>query len=283
MGSKSRKSQRTKNKAADFDAFYLEQWHNRWPELRIAMESPHPYISLSKHLHEEYHLDPASVWAASLLPIPAHNTDLAILDLCAAPGGKSLAFAQRLLHHSVNFSLAANDRSSQRRARLHRVLAACLSGEKTQEDDRISVHGHDASRWGLYEKGRYNYVLADVPCSSESHVIQSKKHLDQWSISRAKRLAQQAYAILLSAIDTAVTGGYILYSTCSINHGENDGVIEKALQRRPEDIQAISTEADTSLYSFSELQPETTAYGQIILPDKSGGCGPIYACVLQKS
>ncbi|AFG36922.1 tRNA/rRNA cytosine-C5-methylase [Spirochaeta africana] len=272
-----------------FDEFYSRQWGDRWPVLRAAFTAPTNHFALKEGLRDVYYLDPASVWAASLLPLPGFAapagsamTDdaLQVLDLCAAPGGKTLVLLQRLAAAGVHFEHTANDRSSQRRRRLHQVLEQYLPAELRAA---IRVTGHDATRWGLHQRDRYGLVIADVPCSSEAHVVQSPEHLAKWSPSRAKRLAQQAYTILLAALDATAPGGFILYSTCSVNQGENDDVIARALKRRPGAFSvhpvAAAPRSDTTWIPGAEA----TVYGWQVLPDACSGAGPLYAAVLRKT
>lgn len=265
----------------DFDSFYTSQWAERWTSIRAAFSQDDIYYDLHEGLLQSYFLDPASVWATQLLPLPeSTQSTCRVLDLCAAPGGKSLVLIQRLAAAGIDFHLTANDRSSQRRRRLHSVMDQYLPAELRES---IRISGHDASRWGLYEKNCYDMIIADVPCSSERHVVNSPEHLAKWSPARARRLAQQAYAILLAAIDAAVPGGWILYSTCSVNKAENDGVIERVLKRRKSEIQV--KEIINLKDSVSHWLPgiEATEHGAQILPDSCEGAGPIFAGLLRKS
>jgi len=68
-------------------------------------------------------------------------------------------------------------------------------------------------------------------------------------------------------------GGIVVYSTCSINKCENDGVIEKFLDKSRMDIEIVKREYEVG---------ESTDYGWIVLPDRSAGWGPLYFCVLKR-
>jgi 16S rRNA C967 or C1407 C5-methylase (RsmB/RsmF family) len=131
-------------------------------------------------------------------------------------------------------------------------------------DLQASVHvtGHDATRWGLYEQNVYDRILLDAPCSSERHVLNDPKALAQWSPSRTRTLAQQAIALLCSALEALRPGGWLLYSTCSISPHENEQVLEKFRLKRPG--------------KWSLLDQAT------ILPDEHTGAGPLFWALLQK-
>ncbi len=247
-----------------FEKFYMDIYGDRWKSLREALLRESSPIAFSENLKSPYYLDRASILVASLLPLKAGDC---VLDMCAAPGGKTLVLASRLKGEGT---ITANDRSRDRRARLDQVIREHIPDDWQES---IRTTNHDASRWGLYEKGVYDAVLLDAPCSSERHVIQSEKHLAMWSVSRPKRLAIEQFALLAAALDAARSGGYILYSTCSINSEEDEKVIEKLLKRREGLVEVVPVKLQ---------EAEERPYGLIILPDRADNIGPLYCCLLRK-
>ena len=216
-------------------------------------------------LFRSYYLDEASVIAASLLPVESGDT---VLDMCAAPGGKSLVLASKL---AGSGTLVCNDRSSQRRARLKRVLDEHLLPAMRAT---ASITSHDATKWGLYEQETYDAILLDAPCSSERHVLQDPKALAQWSPSRTKHLAVQQFAMLAAALEAVRPKGYILYSTCSISPGENELVVSKLAKKRSGRYEEVPLDAPHA---------EQCEHGSIILPDTAHGRGPLYFCLLRRT
>ena len=256
-----------KRKAVTFEAFYGELYSERWPELRQALMASAGHCGLSTGLIKPYFLDHASLMPVEALELKGAG---AILDLCAAPGGKALAIAGRM---DPDAALIANDRSANRRGRLKKVLQEHLPPETLC---RVTVSGHDASRWGLYEQECYDRVLADVPCSSERHVLQNPKYLVNWTPARTRHLAIQAYAILAAGFTALKPGGRLVYSTCALSHAENDEVAAKLLTRHSTTCRLLpATESSTP-------PGEATGCGRIILPDNAGGQGPIYWAVFTK-
>lgn len=269
-----------------FDLYYRELYGSRWPALKEAMLQESKPVSLEIVLKElkiiegtnaenssliaPYYMDRASILAASILPITANNK---VLDMCAAPGGKTLVLALRL---KGTGKLISNDRSAQRRTRLAKVINSCLSEPFRQN---ITITGHDSTTWSLYEKNVYDCVLLDAPCSSERHVLTDASALSIWSPSRPKRLAVQQFAMLAAALDAAVAGGYILYSTCSINPIENEQVIEKLFKKRAGLFEEISI---YDLAPSVATESEERAHGRIVLPDIASSCGPLYFCLIKK-
>jgi 5-methylcytosine rRNA methyltransferase NSUN4 len=248
-----------------FEQYYQSRFVERWQPLRESLLKPPQHVALTDSLKTIYYLDEASVAAAQALPLEPGNR---IVDLCAAPGGKTLVLAGRL---PPNASLISNERSSARRARLHRVLDEHLSEPLRA---RVTITGHDATRWGVVQPLSCDRILLDVPCSSERHVITDPAHLARWSASRSQRLAIQAFAMLAAAIDALVPGGMVLYVTCALTSTENDDVIAKAFRKREGLVSTIPTDLPWG---------ELTRYGVHVLPDAAEGRGPLYVCLLKKA
>lgn len=206
--------------------------------------------------------------AASILPVAALEVKAGeqVLDLCAAPGGKSLLMAWQLGSSGL---LVANDRSPDRRGRLKKTLETLTSPETRPE---IKVTGHEAGGWGLHQQNMYDKVLLDAPCSSERHVLEDPKELAHWSLKRPKQLAKDQFTMLCAALEAVRPGGLIVYSTCALGPGENDGVVEKLLERRAGRVE---------LAPWSSPLGEPTNVGQRVLPDQDGW-GPFYLCRLRK-
>lgn len=247
-----------------FDGFYAELLGERWQSLRSCLREAGKPVALEDGLLKPYFLDEASVIAARALDVRPGDS---VLDMCAAPGGKSLVLA--LCTGNIG-ELVANERSAARRARLIRVLNEHLPHELRS---RVTVTGHDARRWGLHEQARYDRVLLDAPCSSEAHVITSPAHLEKWSASRTRSLALQAHAMLAAAVEAVKPGGFVLYSTCAVSPLENDGVIVRLLKRRSGMVAVRALQAAWG---------EATEFGWEIMPDRADGRGPIYFALLSR-
>ena len=169
---------------------------------------------------------------ASLLPVSKGDR---VLDMCAAPGGKTLSIALRL---EGDGELISNDRSPDRRTRLKAVIEECLS---EKEKSIIKVKGYDASSWCLYEREAYDAVLLDAPCSSERHVFLDPKHLSIWSPSRPKRLAKEQYADAKAKFDKtqselAPHKAELEKKLSSLEKGIDKDIVESYKKRRVENI-----------------------------------------------
>lgn len=161
-----------------FEHYYSDIFGSRWPGLRQALLGDPRQTGWEEHLVEPYYLDTGSVAAARALPPGGKN----VLDLCAAPGGKTLVLAGSM---DAEGELTANEYSRERRARLATVVERYLPPEMMA---RVRITGYDGSRWSRFETLCRDRILLDVPCSSERHVLVSEQHLDAWTPARIRNL-----------------------------------------------------------------------------------------------
>ena len=263
------------NGAENFNNYYNSVYGARWEALKNSFALESAYFEINKGLIAPYYIDKASLFPVKALNIsPGQN----ILDMCAAPGGKTLLIA---LANGESGAITANDRSAARRIRLVSVLDASLPAPLRKT---IKITGHDASLWGVYEKDAYDRILLDAPCSSERHVYLSPPHLELWSPSRIKQLSTRQFAMAAAALDAVKPLGKIVYSTCSISNEENDGVIEKLFKKRKG---LFEIEYNDEIFGNdgnegNEIEAEKSEFGYYIMPDKNNGAGPIFFSVIVK-
>lgn len=217
-----------------------------------------------------YIMDPGSILAAQALRVQPGDK---VLDLCAAPGGKTLILAEAL---AGNGELIANEFSVSRRERLKKVIQQYVPRNIREH---IWVTGYEGARWASQQKDCFDKILVDAPCSGERHLLENSKELAEWNPSRSRHLAQRQYALLAGALLALKKNGRLVYSTCSISPTENDGVIAKLIKKKGELFRLIKLE-NNDLSPISTVG-EPTEFGRIFLPDKKGW-GPIYFCVLEK-
>ncbi|MBF0312715.1 MAG: RsmB/NOP family class I SAM-dependent RNA methyltransferase [Oligoflexia bacterium] len=233
-----------------------------------------------------YIMDYASILAAQALRVAVGDR---VLDLCAAPGGKSLVLAYALLRAQTQAQagelLTLNEFSKERRERLKRTLRDYLPTQELEQ--RVQFSARDASNWCLYEEDVYDKILLDAPCSSERHLLKRPEEMQKWSKRRSERLSQQQYAMLISALRALKDGGRLVYSTCALSPLENDGVISRVLARFKQQRERKREWAEKSeIVVVKDLEfslGEEREYGRMILPDSSEGWGPMYIAVLKKT
>ena len=263
--------------AEGFEAYYSNLYKERWPRLREALLLSPRYIALPARNSDtapDYFLDAASVAAALSLPI---EENCRILDMCAAPGGKSLILASRIASMSGT-SLVCNEVSASRRNRLVSVLNTYVSASQRE---KISITGYDAARRCRRETECFDRILLDAPCSSEHHVLQDAKYLEQWSPARIRHLAQTQWALLSSAFRLLKSGGCLLYATCALSPAENDEVVQKLLKKF-QNARGVSIEVPLLFGSYRLPDAEPSVFGMHILPDTAEGAGPLYFSLINK-
>ncbi len=270
--------------AEGFEEYYSSIFAERWQALKAALLKESEPKAFKAQEGAAYFLDAASVLAAISLPLEnAQN----ILDMCAAPGGKSLVLASRMERGA---SLRCNERSFDRFQRLKKVVAENFPAAARE---RVQLSCGDGALLCKKEDVFYDAILLDAPCSSERHVLNDPKYLAEWSPARVKSLAMQQWALLSSAYRILKAGGHLLYSTCALNQAENEGVAERLLKKFPEaralsaqELLAAQEKGREEIKAFFDLSAlpkfEEKALGFSILPDKQGGAGPIYFCLFQK-
>ncbi len=270
-----------------FDHHYSKIYGERWPQLKAALKTNHqvafepgfpqrPIADMKPHqageaperlengLLREYFLDPASVLVARSLPVETADK---VLDMCAAPGGKSLVLYSRL---SPSAEIICNETSKPRREALTKVLQNYISRDGR---NRVWVRGLDGAQYGLRHREEFDAILVDAPCSGESHLLENPREMANWSPRRTQGLAIKQYSLLSSAWSAIRPGGFILYSTCTISPEENDGVIAKLLKKKKTNVRIVKPKL--------EIDPEWTEFGFQYFPDQYS-FGPLYGCLLQK-
>lgn len=155
---------------------------------------------------------PSILTVAALSPRPGEN----ILDLTAAPGGKTFLMAL-LMNNSGN--ILANDQSKPRFFKLKANLARL---NVTNTSCQLS----DGKRINQTYLAHFDKALLDAPCSCESRFnIHIPKTLKYWSIQKVKASTSTQKQLILNAFRACKPGGNIVYSTCTFAPEENEGIM----------------------------------------------------------
>lgn len=262
-----------------FDSYYRNLYGDRWDSLKNALFQENVYAQFNAGGKDSYFLDPASVFAAMQIDSEGSR----YLDMCAAPGGKTLIIAGRMNQDAV---LVSNERSPARKQRLCQVVADCLP---ESINSRIKISCSDAAAWCTTQTECYDRILLDAPCSSERHVLNDEKYLAEWSPSRIKSLAMEQWALLSCAYRLLEPDGYLVYSTCALASAENDEVVRRLFKKFDDCELVFVNENPVVQEDFSKIvkmdfipEPERTEFGFHILPDTQKGCGPIWFSVIHK-
>ena len=273
-----------------FYSYYASIFGERWQTLEKALLLEPCYCSILFEGAKPYFLDAGSVCAALTLPV---KNAASVLDVCAAPGGKSLVLASNL---SPKAHLLCNERSPERTARLSKVIEDSLPASIGQ---RVGISTKDGSSLCRTQNECFDCILLDAPCSSERHVLKSPVHLNRWSPSRTKHIAIEQWALLSSSWRLLSLGGFLLYATCALSPKENDGVVVRLKKKFGGSVRKASLKEMYDTFSQNlctcpvksgENSPPLTAIfsrceeteeGLMLLPDKSFA-GPLYFSLFQK-
>lgn len=217
-----------------------------WSKVGLKiMESPVPVGATPEYLSGHYMLQSA----ASMCPVLALSPQPKerVLDMSAAPGGKTSYIAQLMRNTGVIF---ANDLRADRQkatvANMHRL------GVKN-----VITCMHDGRKLSkLFQQFKFDRILLDAPCSGLGVISRDPSVKVQRTITDVKKTAHLQKELLLAAIDVlnhkSKTGGVMVYSTCSISVAENEEVVNYALEKR--DIKIVDTELDFGTPAFTRYQ-----------------------------
>lgn len=184
-----------------------------------AKEQPGKHI-----LHEAgayYIQEPSAMAVVEILdPRPGER----ILDLCAAPGGKSTQIAGRMKGTGL---LVSNE------------IVPNRSGILSQNIERMGISNcvvcnETPDRMAGFYPCFFDRIVVDAPCSGEGMFRKDETAVAQWSALQVMMCADRQYGILEEAAKMLKPGGVLVYSTCTFAPDENEGVINRFLQNHPE-------------------------------------------------
>ncbi|QXM05454.1 RsmF rRNA methyltransferase first C-terminal domain-containing protein [Crassaminicella indica] len=185
----------------------------------------HPYHEAGLYYIQE----PSAMAVGALLdPQPGER----ILDLCAAPGGKSTHIAAKLKGEGL---LVSNE--------VYPARSKILS----QNIERLGIKNcivtnESPARLSKKFKNYFHRILVDAPCSGEGMFRKDPDTCKEWSIDNVSMCAERQLDILEQAQKMLMPEGILVYSTCTFSPEENEGVIEKFIKNYPEFyIEAVKT------------------------------------------
>lgn len=217
-----------------------------------------PNFTLDPFYHAGcYYSQEASGMIMSYLMDQVVNDSSTVLDLCAAPGGKSL----NILNHLANGVLIANEIDPKRNSVLQENLSKW--GNSNVIITQAQTHHFRELR------GFFDAVFIDAPCSGEGMFRKDPFAITQWTPDLVEQCAWQQKEILKNVFSCIKPGGKLIYSTCTLNKYENEEnckfICEKGFVETP--------------FNFPEewgVYPAEKGY--YFLPGQSIGEGLFFAC-----
>lgn len=152
---------------------------------------------------------------------------LRVLDVCAAPGGKSTHYASLVGEHGL---VVANE--------INRSRAAVLADNARKWGlGNMVVTCNDSAHLGDYEEW-FDVVAIDAPCSGEGMFRKSEEACEQWSEANVKMCAERQWEIVENVFDTLRPGGVLIYSTCTFNRDEDEALVQRICDEWGEAIES---------------------------------------------
>ncbi|CAH8459958.1 unnamed protein product [Schistosoma bovis] len=191
-----------------------------WSKVGLVVYSSQvPLGATPEYLAGHYILQGAS----SMLPVIALSPQLGerILDLCAAPGGKTTYIAQLMKNTGTIFANEINpNRAKALLGNCHRmgVTNTVICTENGRKFPNIMSN--------------FDRVLVDAPCSGTGIIAKDPSVKTTKNNDEIRKCVELQKRLLVAAIDSCKVGGYVVYSTCSILVEENENVVNFALRRR---------------------------------------------------
>lgn len=229
----------------------------------------HPY----HHAGMIYVQEPGAMMPGECVEI---QEDWKILDMCAAPGGKSTQLKNKLGNQGV---LVSNEIIPSRckiltgnieRMGLRNVITTCADTEKLTR---------------FFGK-EFDLIMVDAPCSGEGMFRKDDEAINQWSKENVLLCAERQKEILENACRLLKDGGYIIYATCTFSLEENEMVVDNFLSLHPE-FELVKAnervlESTCDGVHFDGCQCENISYCRRFYPHKSRGEGQFAAVLKSK-
>lgn len=224
----------------------------------------HPF----HHAGMIYVQEPGAMAPAECIEI---NPDWKILDMCAAPGGKSTQLKNKLGENGV---LVSNEIIPSRckiltgnieRLGLRNTVTTCM----------------DTARLAKTFPKTFDMIMVDAPCSGEGMFRKEEIAIDEWNTENVKKCAERQAEILENASLALKNGGYIIYATCTFSLEENEMTVNSFLQNHPEfEIIPVRESVKNNTVdgiNYEGCVCENISYARRFYPHKSKGEGQFMA------
>ncbi len=165
-----------------------------------------------------YSQEPSAQIAAELADVKKGEK---VLDLCAAPGGKSTQLAAKLMGEGL---LVSNEVNSGR------AKILCENIERMGIKNAVVTNMYPEKMEKLFPEF-FDKIVVDAPCSGEGMFRKDDVAITEWSIEHTISCAQRQLLILDSAYKMLAPGGRLVYSTCTFSRVENEDVAEKFAEK----------------------------------------------------
>ena len=237
-------------------------------EGRYLPERPVFTIDPAYHAGAYYVQEASSMFLHHILKqVLAGKGGLKILDLCAAPGGKSTLIASLLDEESL---LVAND--------VIKARAGILEENLTRWGYMNTwVASNDPRDFGRLP-GYFDVIIADAPCSGSGLFRKDEKALDEWSEANVQLCSQRQQRILADVWPALKEDGILIYATCSYSPEEDEAILKWLADTYSVESVAIDVPVEWGIVKIES----TGMQGYRFFPDKVMGEGFFVAALIKK-
>ena len=200
----------------------LEKFDIKYEESDISIDSLIVYDKVNdviKSLYKQGYVSFQDATSASLQDYIELNKGDKVLDLCAAPGGKSMHMAEKLESSTITSCDIYGHKIKLLESEAHRLGL-----------DNIDFQINDAMKLNKEFLNNFDKVLIDVPCSGSGIISRKPEIKYQINIKELKELNEKQWKILSISKDYVKRGGLLIYSTCSILKLENEMMLKRFLE-----------------------------------------------------
>ena len=229
----------------------------------------HPF----HHAGLVYVQEPAAMAPSECVKI---SPDAKVLDMCAAPGGKTTGLKNQL---SDNGLLVSNEIIPSR--------CKILTGNIERLGFKNCVTTcMDTSRLASLFPGVFDVVMVDAPCSGEGMFRKEQIAIDEWSIENVRKCAERQTEILENAVKCLASGGTIIYATCTFSLEENEMQVDAFLKSHPDfEIVAVAEAVQNNScdgIKFDGCSCQNIHLARRFYPHKTRGEGQFVAVLKHK-
>lgn len=200
---------------------------------------------------------------------PNEEEPIKILDLCAAPGGKSTL---------INSAIGSNDLLVANEIIKTRVPVLCDNLNRWGTANTI-VSNNDPRDFSRLA-GFFDIILVDAPCSGSGMFRKDPAAMDEWSEANVNLCHQRQERILADVYPALTEDGHIIYSTCSYSHQENEDILDWLCTEF--EMESVRIPIDKAWGIVETQSPEKGAWGYRFYPGKVKGEGLFAACLKKK-
>ena len=222
-------------------------------------------LELGKSVYHElgcFYLQEPSAMLPAFLLNPKEGE--IVLDLCAAPGGKSMQASLLMKNTGL---IVANDLARTR------AYAISENAERMGRGNLLIVNNDFSSIYQHY-LNTFDRIILDAPCSGSGMFRKQSEMKDDWSYAKVTKYAEIQKELILYAYKMLKEGGEMVYSTCSFSYEEDEEVVDYLLNNTDATIKQIEV---NPLYFVNPNKP----LGIHLLPSMFPGEGH-YVCLIKK-